>query len=56
MKQREETSSPRGDCGASQDLFQCQTTLALTSTIPHVEDVSGDVLGQPWEETVRLSR
>lgn len=39
-----------GSLSASQDLFCCPTTLAPTSTAPCGEDVSEDVLGQPWEE------
>lgn len=41
-----------GSLSASQDLFCCPTTLAPTSTAPCGEDVSEDVLGQPWEETI----
>ena len=52
MKQREETRSPRGYADASRDLFHCQTTRAPTSTAPCGVDVSEDVLGQPWEETM----
>lgn len=52
MKQGEETRSPCWDPDASWDLFHCQTTLAPTSTAPCGEDVSEDVLGQPWEETM----
>lgn len=52
MKQREETRNLRRDSDVSRDLFRCQTTLAPTSTAPHGEDVSEDVLGQPWEETM----
>lgn len=52
MKQREETRGPCRDSDASRDLFCCRTTLAPTSTAPHGEDVSEDVLGQPWEETM----
>ncbi len=52
MKQREETRGPCGALTASRDLFRCQTTLAPTSTAPCGEDVSEDVLGQPWEETM----
>lgn len=50
MKQREETRGPCGDSDASWDLFCRRTTLAPTSTAPCGEDVSEDVLGQPWEE------
>lgn len=52
MKQREETRGLCGDSDASWDLFCCQTRLAPTSTAPYGEDVSEDVLGQPWEETM----
>lgn len=52
MKQREETRGPCGDSDASRDLFRCQTTLAPTSTAPCGKDVSEDVLGQPWEESM----
>lgn len=52
MKRREETRGPCRDSDASRDLFCCQTTLAPTSTAPRGEDVSEDVLGQPWEETM----
>lgn len=52
MKQREETRGPCGESDASRDLFRPQTTLAPTSTAPCGEDVSEDVLGQPWEETM----
>ena len=52
MKQREETRGPCGNPDASWDLFHCQTTRAPTSTAPRGEDVSEDVLGQPWEETM----
>lgn len=52
MKQREETRGPCRDSDASRDLFCCRTTLVPTSTAPCGEDVSEDVLGQPWEETM----
>lgn len=52
MKRRKETRGPCGDSDVSWDLFRCQATLAPTSTAPYGEDVSEDVLGQPWEETM----
>lgn len=42
---------PAGTPTTSRDLFCHRTTLAPTSAAPCGEDVSGDVLGQPWEET-----
>lgn len=52
IKQKEETRGPCRDSDASQDLFCCRTTLVPTSTAPCGEDVSEDVLRQPWEETM----
>lgn len=52
MKRREETRGPCGDSDVSRGLFCCQATLTPTSTAPCGEDVSEDVLGQPWEETM----
>lgn len=45
-------SFPAGNSDASRDLFRCQTTLDPTSPAPCGEDVSKDVLGHPWEETL----
>lgn len=44
--------SPVGTRATSRDLFCHPGRLAPTSAAPRGEDVSEDVLGQPWEEPI----